>query len=202
MNTEGLVWFENLNMNPEGDYRYYAYRNPKIKEGYLHETYNGYGCIVDESDTGDYSVAALTMNRVLEEALREEFGIGEDVEIELESVDSTPEFEEIEVTADGETDKRMSEYATKYARENSVYVKAKWFDYHDGSNWQSVIIECDTDDAVTMRIVTDEELTAELNAVAEKFNNHCEQASKSSEIDGHTIGCSLWQNDPWACYVD
>ena len=193
MNTKGLVFFEN---ERDDEPRYYVYRNPKFQEGYLHSTQG-----MDEESAGDYCVVAGTMSYTLEEELRTHFNIDEDVDVEFESVCSTPEYEEIQVFIDHEENTLMSEFATKYARKNSHYVKAKWFDYFDGSDWKSVVIECDIDYAVEMRMVTDEEVLKELTVAVSKFNNHCEGTSKYEEIDGYTLGCAIWANDPWVCYI-
>lgn len=178
------------------DWQYFVTKQDNIEDGLLHDTYGQYGQQLDEYAAGDYCLANFdcSMKADIEKELRAKFGINEDADLHIED-DGT-------ITIDDEENEAMTQFARQYNDDNSIYTEAKYFTYWDGSNYKSIVVECDLyDNNLEWEVVDDEDLIAEIKDVIEQYDPYVENAEKSEEINGWEIGNSRWQSDPWMCYL-
>lgn len=191
MNTENIKILKNLETGI-----YYVTKESNIEDGFLHDCYSRYGIPVSNEEACDYCLAntECDMKQDIERELRENFDISDDVEIEID-YDGT-------VKVDDEENEEYSEFAKKYNEENLHYTEARYFNYWDGRNWQSIIIWEEFYDTEWEEVDDDEEVV-EITSAVEKFDPYIANgAGKAEKIDGFEVFTSIWQDNPWMCRLE
>lgn len=172
---------------------YAAIPAKKVVKGYLHDTYNNWGQTLFPEEAGDYTFGEETFDRDLEKVLREKFEFLSDAVFYF-NADGIFDYD-CELTENEE--KQINEFISKFHDENYIAVEATYFNYWDGSNWKSIIFECEGYWNV-YEIVDDQELADE---IYEDFENA--KAGKESngftDYEGpkYTHTTSRWANNPF-----
>ena len=176
------------------DYRYKVIYSEDVVSGYLHDTYDRYGQPLDSYAASDWTLSnsGCDFAKDLTNALKEKFPSLDD---EFH-VDPDRDFDED--LLNGVSKEVIDREIEKYVEEESTYTEAVYFNYWDGSNRQSVIIDCPTLDYEECEIVDDEEvLKGIFNALDKVELSDRGTGIKSGRANGYCVQISAWQNNPW-----
>jgi hypothetical protein len=138
----------------------------KVETLNLADTYDAYGQEVGHVGACDYCVqnGRYGFNSNMLSHLRSE-GFGETID-SLEENDDLSESEIAELLCSYEDDfnetetkisQKIKDAAEKFADENQIITTCEGWNYWDGHNYQSVVVACEQDDAVTANIIDDDE---------------------------------------------
>ena len=131
------------------------------------ETYGNYGQQVDDYDAGSYSLHNSACDAVQDciEAIKNKFIQFKDSEIEISGD---------ELRIDGEYfdwfsgNSEIESFVNDWEEGNVNHEQVKAYNYWNGNNWASIIIEAEyTDDAITHEVIEDENLIEKLEAAIE-----------------------------------
>ena len=163
--------------------KYLAIGEERIKDMYLHDTYNDYGQLVGYTDAGDWSVLNHSCDLYQDclKAIKEQFLNGLDTDyIEINDDFSIYWFgwdlDGNNISLSEEKKTEIQNWIKEYEEKNSKYGECRGFNYHDGNNWESVIVYNEYGENTNYEEVTDEELIAELNEAIDKSSLHKEGA--------------------------
>lgn len=170
----------------EGPTTYYAIPEDKIVEMNLSDTYDNYGQIVGHDGAGDYHMENYQSDAAKDciKAICEKFQIQFD---NIHIVYNSGEFE-IE-PGDGEeygfSETEVNQFIKSWRGQNESLTTCKGFNFWDGHNWQSVIVESGDFD-IDYKVVNDEKITTELN-----------EAIKESKFFGEGFGEKRYRTDDY-----
>lgn len=154
--------FIRLSYRESGYETIYAIDPDKIKSMNLSYTYNNYGQLIDTADAGDWITldsekAVGLANRIYNEENEE----SEEFEEKFSLNDSVSDYDHSDVFSQVRETLKEGEDYTHYSEE------VKGFNYWDGSNWRSVIVEAEHHDP-EWEVITDQDMIAELSAAIEE----------------------------------
>lgn len=218
MNTENFLILKNLhNYDDYQDVDFVIATKKEVVDGYLHDTYNNYGVALDEYEASDFCLANTECNMGDEIALAimqsEDFRpfltkkmVEENGELFDPKNDS--DFQQwfdsaVSVSSDGtveindEENEVLTAFAQKYDEEHAVYTEAKYVNYWDGSNHQTLLISAGSLDFDAFDILTeDDEEFAPLMQVLAKFDTRVNSGTgKTETIGDYEISVSLYESD-------
>lgn len=175
------------------DGSYCAIPSDGITNGYLHDTYDNYGQQTGEYNAGDYTFGEENFDRELENFLRNSFEILADAVFYF----NRNGIYDHEIDLTDEQVAEINDAITRFAEENETYTEATYFNYWDGSNYRSIILDSQLDFYPLFEIVDDEfadEIYADFeNAVEiEDFNGIIRYEGKEFY---HRV--SRWQDNPF-----
>lgn len=170
-----------------------------VRDGYMHDTFNEYGMLLDEEDSGDYAFGNGAFDSDLKTHLEEKFSFlsnswfsfdGNGIH-EFESEED--EFRELTAEEESVINKEISAWADKHMS----YRKASYFNYFDGSNMQSVIIESEGESYY--QIVDDQDLLRDIYNALKKatLKERNLGYGKDGEANGYSVSVSYRACDPW-----
>lgn len=218
MNTENLVILKNLhNYDDYEDVDFVIANKSEIVDGYLHDTYNNYGVALDEYEASDFCLANTECNMDSEISLAimqsEDFRpflnkVMTDENGELFDPKNDGDFQQwfdsaITVNSDGtvevnnEENEVLSAFAQKYNEDHAGYTEAKYVNYWDGHNCQTLLISADSLDFDAFDILTEEdEEYAPIMQALKKFDTRINSGtSKIETIGDYDIYNSLYESD-------
>ena len=193
----------------------------EITEGYLHDTYNRYGIALDEYEAGDYCLAnsesvmasdiecailsSKNFRPMLVAAMVEEdgdlFGDGSNEEDFKQWFDQAISIDtEGNVEINGEENAELTAFAKKYNEENTIYTEAKYINYWDGSNFQTLLLDADGYETAFEVLSEDDEEYKPIMEALEKYDTYIHEGICKSEVIGnYEISHSLYQEDHFYC---
>ena len=161
----------------QGPATYYAIPEGKIETLNEFETYDRYGQQIGHEAAGDYHIdnEQSPAKQDCIAAIQEKFGhsVSIDYKNGVEVIDNTETDEWISEQVDpavaGEFISEINSFISEWVEENSTITTLRGFDYWDGSNWRTVVVEREHTgrDNTSHQILDDEELIAELNEAIE-----------------------------------
>lgn len=218
MNTKNLVILKNLhNYDDYQDVDFIVATKNEVVNGFLHDTYNNYGVALDEYEASDFCLANTECN--MDSDIKLAIMQSEDFRPFLNKVmiaekgelfdpASDEDFEKwfdsaIKVNSDGTVEVNsvknvvLSAYAEKYNEVHAVYTEAKYVNYWDGSNHQTLLISADSLDFDAFDILAedDEEFAPLMQALA-KFDTRVNSGTgKTETIGDYEFSVSLYESD-------
>lgn len=174
----------------EGPVKYFAIDAEKIEKLNGSDTYDLFGQPVSPEEVGDYlELKSQEATDVANQAYHDFHAEEDDTEVlqhfsigqTISAYESSHEYDAIQRSAD-----------LKEGLDYEVYASwVKGFNYWDGSNWKSVIVEREHTDNVTNEILDDEELIKELN-----------QAIEDKSFTGSTFGNLYYESGNYEIVVN
>lgn len=188
--------------NSEGPVTYYAIPDEKIETLNEFETYDRYGQQIGHEAAGDYHIdneqspARQDCISAIQEKFRVIVNIDTHNEV-VEWIDNTEVDEWIsdqnDPTEAGEFIAEINSFISEWVEENSTITTLRGFDYWDGSNWRTVVVEREHTgrDNTSHQILDDQELMAELN-----------EAIENKKFVKSEFGKEKYQSDRWEIVVN
>ena len=192
---------------------YGVLRHKDLTDGYLHDCYGSYGQKYDEC--GDYALGESNeFEENLVDAVKEVFHLEEFAFYDCDDIENITEYK----TEDGDTD--LSEekksiiinFMKEWIKENEHYVEALYYTYWDGSNFKSIVFDCEgSNEWCDYSVIRGEddlddddiELLDEINEAAENHDYYCYSGFNTSDRQGRfVVSSSLYSTDPWVCRVE
>lgn len=171
---------------------FYAIPSNEIVDGYLHDTYNDYGVVLDAYEAGDYTLGNPNFDAEMESHLRERFEELSEAVFYF-GVDGIFDYD-VELTKSQVHE--INKEIKSYIEEHEMLIKAKYFNYWNGSNWQTVLIEAENTD--TAYEIVEAELADEIYA---DFENAIEERDTNGvtyyEGKKYVHSTSRWQSNPF-----
>ena len=183
----------------EGEITYLAIDSEKIETLNVFETYDQYGQEVGHGNAGDYHIDNQYSDAKQDciAAIQEKFGVEVNIDTHnvcVETIDNTEVDEwisdEIDPAVAGEFINEINTFISEWVEENSTYTTLKGFNYWDGNNWKTVVVEMEHGDCKSHQLVDDEDLIEELNKSIEE---------KEFLKKGHGMTC--YRSGKWAIGV-
>lgn len=149
----------------------------EIEEMELHETYDQFGQLVGHDNAGDYSIYnqySYADSDCLKELI-EHFQITS----QTNDYNTPDDVDFLSINSDGEIDitlnieeqdienfdrAKINAFIKKWEEENAEYNTIKGFDYWDGSNWRTIVVEDHVWDNPTHKVIEDESLESEIES--------------------------------------
>lgn len=178
------------------DNEYCAIDNDSLViDGYLHDTFNDYGQKLSNYDAGDYTFGNCDcdFDKELEEAIRNEFGNLKNASFYF----NRDGIFDCDIDLSDRQIFEINNFITKFADENEYFTTATYFNYWDGSNFKSIVIDCELFDyEQTFEIaddVTDEiyDDFSDAELIEERTGIRIYEGKKYK----HTT--SIWMNNPF-----
>lgn len=173
----------------------------EITDGYLHNTYNGYGQQISTYDAGDYTFGNgwfdVDLFKTLEsecgDYIKQTYGVDDEdfKDWVYKNIIQTTDGDSVEL--DNGKDEFLSDVVKQFVEENQNYTKATYINYWDGHNYQSIIIDTEGYES-EYEFANDEEEDAIL-AAYDKFSPNYVQGVATEFVDGYTFESSQWQGD-------
>jgi len=196
--------------NSEGPVTYYAIDAEKIKEIPESDTYDRYGQQIGHEAAGDYHIdndySSAKQDCIA--AIEEKFGYKVSIDykngVEVIENTETDEWisEQIDPTEAGELISDINSFISEWGNENSTITALRGFNYWDGHNWKTVVVEREHTgrDNTSHQILDDQELIAELNEAIETSNRTIYEFGKEKyQSDNWEIVVNNFQGS-WASY--
>lgn len=188
----------------EGPVKYFAIDAEKIETLNEFETYDRYGQTVGHENAGDYHIdnQYCSAKQDCIAAIEEKFGVDVNIDTHnqvVEVIDNTEVDEWISEQTDpavaGELISEINTFISEWAEENQTLTTCKGFNFWDGSNWATVVVQREHTDNVSHEILDDEELIKELNQAIEdkeyvksEFGKEKYQSGNWAIVDNHCQG--------------
>ena len=197
------------NFDESGETKYFAIPADKIETLNVYETYDRNGQQVGHENAGDYHMdnSYSDAKRDCELAIKEKFGLevsidGQNGQIEvIENADVDEWISDSEDENAGNFVNEINSFILEWKEQNENIITCKGFDYWDGSNWKTIITECEFHGEPSHNIVDDEDLVTELNEAIENKEFTKEGFGvKTYESGNWEIDDSQWQG-VWASYI-
>ncbi len=155
--------------------KYLSIPTSMIKDMYIHDTYGEYGQIIGYSDSGDYSVFNHScdlyqecINAVNEKFLSdfetEDIEINDDFSIYWSGYDKEGNYVELS----DDLKEKIQKFIEEYEEANCHYDECQGFNFWNGHNWDSVIVQREFDDFKSHELIDDKFLIKELNEAIDK----------------------------------
>lgn len=166
---KNLEYYLLTSLYADGDESTYAVKKDNFERMELHNCYGSYGEQYSSEDAGDYSLMneLSTAHKECLKTLKRHFNLpqGDYVikhyggdEFHLELGDEWEDWEYLYIPE--EVMKEISEFLSLWEEANSLYTQVLAYNYWNGNNWQSIIIEADdgSDWAITHGTIEDNEI--------------------------------------------
>lgn len=176
----------------------------EIEELKLHETYDQFGQLVGHDNAGDYSIYnqySYADADCLKELI-EHFQITSQAndynnpdDVDFLSIDSdceihiTLNIEEYEIENFDRA--KINEFIAKWEEQNADYNTVKGFNYWDGSNWRTIVVEDHVWDSPTHEIIANDTLESEIHSkewIKDEFGKVIYESKNYWIIDNLTQG--------------
>jgi len=156
--------------------RYYSINEETIEDELLiHDTYDSYGQKISSCDAEDYSVMNNQcdlynecINEIKERFLNNLDADDIDINDDLSFSWSGWDLEGNNINLSDELKNDIEDFIKDFEEKNNNYSSCKGFNFWNGSNWQTVVLEREYDDFKNYEIVDDSELIEELNQAIEE----------------------------------
>lgn len=185
----------------QGPVTYYAIPEEKIKTLNEFETYDRFGQQVGHEAAGDYHIdnEQSPAKQDCISAIQEKFGVDVNIDTHNEVVEFIQNTEVDEWISDqndpteaGEFINEINSFISEWVEENSTITTLSGFDYWDGSNWRTVVVEREHTgkDNTSHQILDDQELIAQLN-----------EAIENKKFVKSGFGKEIYQSENWEIVV-
>jgi hypothetical protein len=177
----------------ENEEKYFAIPADKVERLRASKTYDHFGQLVGTENTGDYiDLLTLTAVEIVNKVCEEQ-----EIEDRFEVLDTIRGYDNCNIF--DLVEEALEEQAEAGRDYDLHYDTCEGFDYHDGSNWQTVVVDQEGEEP-RYEVITDEALMQELTSAIEGMEFTRELAGgREYSYEGYMITTSQWAGD-WAEY--
>lgn len=191
--------------------RYFAIPEDKIETLNLHDTYDRNGQQIGHTNAGDYSIDNEYCDAESDclEALKQKFNITslkndfndpariDFLQIRGFEIYNNSNIDESDI--ENYDEEKINAFIAEWEKENAIYETVQGFDYWDGSNWDTITTASEHGEP-SHEVISDDELTSELNEAIESREFQKEGFGKKIFIFGNWVIVDSYVQGTWASY--
>lgn len=188
MKTDGLIV---IRKKDSEDDRMFIVERDEFERMYLCDCHDKFGFRISATDAGDYCLENCYCTELHEKFLNDFETAGFEVE-EDNCIDDILES----------ADEKVQKFLEDWKEVNESYTEAIAYNFWNGHNWQSIILDSDIDEAINYEEIESKEAEEILNAFEEvEFGQH-ERGLCSVKVDNFVFTHSLFAGNPFLADVE
>lgn len=187
METDNLIV---IRKKDSEDDRMFIVERDKFEHMNLCDCYNEFGFQIGATDAGNYCLENCYCTGLREKFLNDFKSAGFEVE-EDNCIDDILESE----------DEKVQKFLEDWREENESYTEALVYNFWNGHNWQSIILDCDIDEGVNYEEIESEEAEEILKAFEGVEFGQYKCGLRSVEVGDLVFTHSLFAGDPFLASV-
>jgi len=152
------------------------------------ETFNKYGQQIGCYDAGCYSLdnSSSGVHKNLQIAIKEEFGIAIQIDLRFQ----------IDGSLSSEENEEIKAFISSWIEENTSHVECESFNFWDGRNWQSFVIDIDLGEPPVLRLEEDDPVSISILSEMPE-TPYINGISETIETESWIYTASRMQDDPF-----
>lgn len=200
--AENYIKYRIFIRETQGEDEIFLVKSESVKKGYLHDTYDGYGQVLDSNMAEDWCLdnTDCDYGKELSSIVKEKFNLPEDFYVEYDG-SFERYYDDFEIS--DSLANEIESFIENYNEENESFTEAEYINYWDGNNRRSIIIDAPAGGEVK-EIENEDAMEIIANYIIARGEGFKEDGIgyRSAESSNYRFTVSAWGNDAYAgCFV-